>query len=117
MDPASLCGAKLDSIKGNLPKRVAGTHLVYHGTRLVAVSRRNGRDLIFNVSPDDPHLPEYLGFLRHMLTRQFQPVRQITIDTINDEKATGSPYLDVLRTFFDVQRDYKNVTLYRLDRR
>ncbi len=112
-DPASLCGIKLESIKGSLPKRVHGTHLVYRGTRLVAVSRRNGRDLIFNVAPDDPHLPEYLGHLRHMLTRQFQPVRQIIIDTINDEKATRSPYLDVLRTVFDVQRDYKNVTLYR----
>ena len=115
-DPASLCGIKLDSIRGSLPKRVTGTHLVYHGTRLVATSRRNGRDLTFNVDPDDPHLPEYLGHLRHMLTRQFQPLQGITIDTINDEKATHSPYRDVLRTAFDVQQDYKNVTLYRKSR-
>ncbi|MBN2075278.1 MAG: DEAD/DEAH box helicase [Dehalococcoidales bacterium] len=116
VDPASMCGIKLDSMRGSLPKRVAGTHLVYCGTSLVAVSRRNGRDLIFTIDPDDPHLPEYLGHLRHMLTRQFQPLQGITIDTINDEKATRSPYLEVLRTAFDVQRDYKNVKLYRKSR-
>ncbi len=112
-DPASLCGIKLESIKGSLPKRVTGTHLVYRGNRLVSVSRRNGRDLTFNVAPDDPHLPEYLSPLRHMLTRQFQPLHRITIETINDEKAIRSPYVDVLRTVFDVHRDYKGVTLYR----
>ncbi|UCC16982.1 MAG: hypothetical protein JSU58_00045, partial [Dehalococcoidales bacterium] len=116
VDPGSLCGIKLEAMRGSLPKRVAGTHLVYRGTRLVAVSRRNGRDLTFNVAPDDPHLPEYLGHLRHMLTRQFQPLQGITIDTINDEKATRSPYLHVLRTVFEVQRDYKNVRLYRKSR-
>jgi len=115
-DPASLCGIKLDSVRGSLPKRVPGTHLVYRGTRLVAISKRNGRDLTFNVGPDDPYLHEYLGHLRHLLTRQFQPLQGITIDTINDEKATRSPYRDVLRTAFDVQQDYKNVTLYRKSR-
>ncbi|MBN2238644.1 MAG: DEAD/DEAH box helicase [Dehalococcoidales bacterium] len=113
MDPASLCGLRLESVKGSLPKRVAGTHLVYHGTRLVVVSKRNGRDLTFTVDPDDPHLPEYLGLLRHLSTRQFQPVNPLVIETINDEKAIRSPYLDVLRTVFQVQRDYSKVTLYR----
>ncbi|HEY96032.1 MAG TPA: DEAD/DEAH box helicase [Dehalococcoidia bacterium] len=115
-DPASVCGIKLDSMRGSLPKRFAGTHLVYRGTKLVATSRRNGRDLTFNVDPDDPRLTEYFSPLRHMLARQFQPLQSITIDTINDEKATRSPYLDALRTVFDVQRDYKNVTLYRKSR-
>jgi len=112
-DPASLCGIQLEAIRGSLPKRVASTHLVYRGTRLVAVSRRNGRNLTFNVPPDDPHLPEYISPLRHLLTRQFQPVHRITIETINDEEAARSPYLDMLRTAFDVQFDHKNVTLYR----
>ncbi len=112
-DPASLCGIQLEAIRGSLPKRIAGTHLVYRGTRLVATSRRNGRNLIFNVPPDDPHLPEYISPLRHLLTRQFQSVRRITIETINDEEAARSPYLDVLRTAFDVTIDYKSVTLYR----
>ena len=51
--------------------------------------------------------------LHHLLTRQFQPVRRITIETINNEEAAHSPYVDVLRTAFDVAIDYKNVILYR----
>jgi len=112
-DPASACGIQLEAIKGPLPKRIAGTHLVYHGNRLVVVSRRNGRALTFNAPPDDAHLSQYLGFLHHLLARQFQPVRRITIETINGEAAAYSEYLDIIKTSFDVMVDYKNVVLYR----
>jgi len=112
-DPASLCGTQLDSIRGMLPARVASTHLVYRGSRLIVVSKRNGKDLTFHAAADDPSLPEYMGFLRHLLTRKFQPVKRVSIETINDEKATQSPYLPCLRTSFEVAVDYKNVTLYR----
>jgi ATP-dependent Lhr-like helicase len=120
-DPASLCGIQLDSVRGMLPARVGTTHLVYRGNSLIVVSKRNGKDLTFNVAPDDPNLPEYMGFLRHLLTRKFQPMKRILIETINGEKATHSPYLPALRTFSDVAGDvfivhavdYKNVTLYR----
>jgi hypothetical protein len=77
------------------------------------VSKRNGKDLTFDAAPDDPHLPEYMVSLRHLLTRKFQPVKRISVETINDEKATQSPYVHGMRTFFDVAVDYKNVTLYR----
>ena len=33
-DPASVCGIRLDALKGKLPRRVPGTHLVYHGSRV-----------------------------------------------------------------------------------
>jgi ATP-dependent Lhr-like helicase len=112
-DPASICGLQVEAIRGSLPKRVTGTHLVYRGNRLVVISQRNGGALTFNVPPDDPHLPEYLGFLHNLLTRQFQPVRRITIKTINGEDAAGSDYLDILRTCFDVMVDYRSVILYR----
>jgi ATP-dependent Lhr-like helicase len=112
-DPASLCGIQLDSVRGMLPARVATTHLVYRGNRLIVVSKRNGKDLLFKVAPDDPSLSEYMVVLRHLLTRKFQPVKRVSIETINGEKATHSPYLPALRTFSDVAVDYKNVTLYR----
>jgi ATP-dependent Lhr-like helicase len=95
-----------------LPTRIATTHLIYRGNRLIAISKRNGKDLIFNVAPDDPSLPEYMGSLRHLLTRKFQPIKRISIETINGEKATQSPYIPSLRTSFDIAVDYKNVTLY-----
>jgi ATP-dependent Lhr-like helicase len=112
-DPASLCGVQIESVKGTLPKRIAGTHLVYHGARLVAVSQQYGRILMFRVPPDDSHLSEYLGVLRHLLTRQFQPLRRITIETINGDEAARSSYVDALRTSFDVIVEARNVILYR----
>jgi ATP-dependent Lhr-like helicase len=112
-DPASLCGIQLDTIRGFLPKRVDSTHLVYRGKRLVLESRRHGNSLTFHVPPGDPHLLKYFCSLRHLLTRKFQPLRRITVETINGEKAVRSPYVDALRTSFDVIIDYKNVTLCR----
>ncbi len=113
IDPASLCGIPLHALRGTLPRRVAGTHLVYRGSSLALVSQRNGKGLNFLMSPDDPHLPACLGVLRHLLTRPFQPLRRIVIEVINDEQAIHSPYLDALRTSFDVLVDYKKVVLYR----
>ena len=112
-DPVSLCGMQLEAIKGALPKRITSTHLVYRGSKVAMTSERNGKALTFNVPPDDSHLQEYLGVLRHLLTREFQPIRRITIETINGDDAARSPYVDALRTAFDVTVDYKEVTLYR----
>jgi len=113
MDPISLCGFPLDSIKGMLPRRLAGTHLVYRGNKAVLISQRNGRKLTFNVAADDPHIQEYLIVFRHLLTRRFLPLRQITIETINEENASLSSFVDVLRISLDVLLDYKHVVLYR----
>jgi hypothetical protein len=77
------------------------------------VSQRNGGALTFHVPPDDPGLPEFLGPLQHLLMRPFKPVHRITIETINGEDAGRSPYVDALRTVFDLSVDYKNVCLYR----
>ncbi|MBN1189415.1 MAG: DEAD/DEAH box helicase [Dehalococcoidales bacterium] len=112
-DPASLCGVQIEEIKHELPKRIEGNHLVYHGSRLVVISQRNGRTLHINVTAEDGHLPEYLGFLRHLLTRQFQPLRRIIIETINGEKAVQSPYVAVLKSGFDALNEGEYVTLYR----
>jgi ATP-dependent Lhr-like helicase len=112
-DPASLCGIQLDSMRGMLPPRVESTHLVYRGDKVVVESKKNGRDLTFNIPPDDSNFPEYMVSLRHLLIRQFQPVRRIAIETINGEKAPQSPYLPALRISFDVIVDYQYVNLYR----
>jgi len=112
-DPASLCGIQLESLKGMLPNRLPSTHLVYHGTKLVMVSKRFGKELVFHVPPEDSNLSRYLGPLRHLLNRKFQPVRRIAIETINGEPAPQSPYVPSLRTDFGVIVDYKSVNLSR----
>ncbi len=112
-DPVSLCGVQLDAVKGKLPKRVPGTHLVYRGRRIVMISERNGKALKFNVPCDDPQMQDYLGVLHHLLKREFQPLRRITIETINGEVAARSPFADPLRTAFEVTVDYEHLILYR----
>ena len=112
-DPASACGLGLEGLRSSLPPRVAGTHLVYHGSRLVLESRRNGRRLVFHAAPDDPRLPEYLAPLDHLLTRARQPVRQLEIETIDGGPAASSPFADALGTLFDLRRDHRSLILLR----
>jgi ATP-dependent Lhr-like helicase len=113
VDPASVCGVAVDALRGSFPKRVEGTHLVFCGRGLVMISQRKGRALMFLTPPNDPRLPDYLTVLRHFLTRQFNPVRRVIIETINDEPAPQSPYLAVLKQSFDVVVDINQVSLYR----
>ncbi|MBU2646799.1 DEAD/DEAH box helicase [bacterium] len=112
-DPASLCGLQLEAFKTQLPKRVSGTHLVYHGRQLVLISERQGSSLNFHIAADDPHIMQYLCSLHHLLFREFQPKRKITVESINGEKAAQSNYLDILRIAFEVLTDTETITLYR----
>jgi ATP-dependent helicase Lhr and Lhr-like helicase len=98
-DPASVCGIKLEALKGLLPSRLPSTHLVYHGTRLVVVSRRNGGVLEISVSSDDPRLPDYLAFFQVLLTRDFSPEKIILVEKINGKPALGSEYAGPLKAF------------------
>jgi hypothetical protein len=107
-----MCGMPLKALKETLPNRLPGNHLVYDGSRLVLTSLRQGNELIFNVDSDNVNIPEYLGVLRHLLHRQFSPLKQITVQAINGQTAVRSPYVDGLRIAFDVLLDYKQVILY-----
>jgi ATP-dependent Lhr-like helicase len=113
VDPASPCGTTVGVLKSNLPRRIPGTHLVYHGPKLVLVSQRNGRRLSIHVSHDHDRLKEYWCVLHHLLERKFRPLRRVVVETINDAPAKGSPYLKSLAEEFDLSVDYKKVTLYQ----
>jgi len=117
VDPASVCGLGLEGLKGIFPKRVEGAHLVFHGTRLVLTSQRKGRSLTIAVPPDEPRLEDYFGVLRHLLTRDFDPLSRVVVERINDEPAPASPYLEVLRRTFEVVRDRSRVSLFRTPER
>jgi ATP-dependent helicase Lhr and Lhr-like helicase len=98
-DPASLCGIRLEALKAGLPSRIASTHMVYHGRKLVLISRRNGSILEFLISPDDPLIPKYLSFFKVLLTREFQPEKMTLVETINEKPALESTYSRPLRDF------------------
>ena len=113
LDPISLSGLQVPELRVDLPRRVAGHHMVYADGELALVSERNGRVLTIMLEPEDCHLAEVYGVLRHLLLRSFEPRRKVTIDTINDIAAPRSPYLASLRDCFDVVADYKSVYIQR----
>jgi ATP-dependent Lhr-like helicase len=111
-DPASLCGIKLAALQGLLPNRLSSTHLVYHGTRVVVISRRNGRSLEILVPLADPRLPDYLAFFKVLLTREFNPEKIIRVEKINGRPALGSEYAGPLKSFGFI-RGYRGVELVK----
>jgi ATP-dependent Lhr-like helicase len=98
-DPASLCGIGLEGLKGKLPRRVPSNHLVFQGKRLVLESMKNGRELRIHIAPDHPRFHESLGMFKTLLSRGFNPVKGIVIETINGVAAELSEYRDALREF------------------
>jgi ATP-dependent Lhr-like helicase len=112
-DPASPCGLALEGLPPRLPRRVPGSHAVFHGARLVLVSDKRGRSLRFTVGAEDPRLPDYLGFLDAALTRSASPARARAIETINDEPAAASPYAAAFARRFHVARDARALTVSR----
>lgn len=111
-DPASLCGVPLELLKPQLPHRLASTHVVFHGEKPVLISKRNGKELTIHVPPDHPRLGDFLQFFKVLLSREFQPVKYVTVETVNDEPVVSSPYKEALKSF-GFRKDYKSMTLLK----
>ena len=105
IDPAAPTGLGLEPLRGIYPDRRPGSHLVFHGARLVMTSWRNGSRLEFAVAAESPFVPEYCSVLKHLLTRQVQPVKAIDVETINAKPAVETPYAAVLATLFSATRE------------
>jgi ATP-dependent Lhr-like helicase len=112
-DPASPAGLGLEALQGRYPARLASNHLVFHGSRLVMASCRHGTEVEIHVPPDHPQLETYLGLLDHLLTRQFDPRRGLTVETVNGKPAASGPYAARLVELFDVTREAGNLKLRR----
>lgn len=112
-DPVSPCGLGIETLKALLPKRAPGTHVVFHGSRVVLVSQRRGGILEIRTNPDDPNLPRYYAVFEHLLERAVEPMNYISIDRINDVPAVRSPYLPSLRACFHAVTDTKRLTLWK----
>ncbi|WP_034641802.1 DEAD/DEAH box helicase [Desulfovibrio inopinatus] len=110
-DPASVCGLSISGLRATHPDRRPTTHLCYHGNRLVFLSQRLGKNLIFHEPPDSPGLERYLLPLTHLLTRTVSPLPRIKVETINDLPAGQSPYLSCLHSMFLATREPSGVSL------
>jgi ATP-dependent helicase Lhr and Lhr-like helicase len=111
-DPASPCGIGLDELRPQFPHRLPTTHLVFHGKELVLVSRKNGKELEIKVPHTHPGIPEYLEFFKILVSRDFQPLKYIGVETVNHEPVLESPYKQVLHDF-GFKKDYKAMTLMK----
>ena len=112
-DPISPCGLGLGAFGSDLPRRLSSNHLVFHGGSLVMTSARMGKSLSIFVEPECEFIEEYFGFLHHLCYRSFKPVKHLTIEEINGEPATSSPYLEPIEATFNVFHDYKCVVVQR----
>jgi ATP-dependent Lhr-like helicase len=97
-DPASLCGLSAEGLDPELPARSATSRLCFAGNRLVAISRKNGKDLRVLVPPDDPRSPEILGFMKGSRTRAVDPERKLVVEKVNGANASTSPWAGHLRS-------------------
>ncbi|MGA1870494.1 MAG: DEAD/DEAH box helicase [bacterium] len=109
-DPSSVCGMKIEALKGKLPSRIPSNHLVFRGSTVVLISTQKGRKLHFYVSPEDPDLEKYLKVFRVQVNRKWNPVKRIIVERINHLPAAESPYKDALAEY-GFRTDYKNLIL------
>jgi ATP-dependent Lhr-like helicase len=91
-DPASPCGLGLP-VSG-LPPRLVSNHLVYHGSRLVLISKRSGAEVELRVAPREAPLLDYLRVYTDLLKRDIAPRKSIRVQRINGSVARESPYKD-----------------------
>jgi ATP-dependent Lhr-like helicase len=90
-DPASPAAMDIGGLDGRLPPRSPRNRLYYRGRELIAVSRRNGKELEIFIPPAPP-----LGELAALFTvprrRRVAPEKKLLIETINGAAAASSPY-------------------------
>lgn len=112
-DPASVCGLPVEGMGWKPPARRPTTHLVMRGARPALISRRMGREIRVLLKPDNPELADVLRLFRVFLTRRFDPMNAVAIETINGRPAPESEYLDRLKRNFDVSVEPGRVLLWR----
>jgi ATP-dependent Lhr-like helicase len=109
-DSASVCGIGLECFKATLPRRVPTTYLVYRGARHMLSALRNGKVLEIYAGPEDVDLPAYYSLFNELLAREFNPLKVIKVETINEKPAVKSEYKESLLEY-GFMEDYKALVL------
>ena len=106
-DPISPAGLSLDW--DALPQRRAQNYLGFHAGKLALVVENRGKRLRIFLGPDDPALDVLLV----NLVRVIESGRRLEVDTINDQPAKQSPYLDALSRHLTLLQDHRGVYFER----
>lgn len=108
LDPVSPCGLGLEM--AGLPARLASNHLVYHGSRLVVLSKGWGKEIDIRVPPQDPAIPRYLRVFGNLLSRDVAPRKSIRVERINGSAGRESLYKKSFLSYGFVE-EYKGLVL------
>jgi ATP-dependent Lhr-like helicase len=95
-DPASPAALELDGLPYPLPSRLPGNSLCFRGALPMYVSTKNGREIGFFFSPEDPAAGPVMAFL--VPPRGPASPRKTVIEKINGASASRSPYGETLKT-------------------
>ncbi len=112
-DPAAPCGIGLEALRGAFPARLPSSHVVFRGERAVVVSRRHGAALEIAAQPTAARAAEFLAFLDVLLTRSFDPLHGIEVESVNGEAAAASPWASALAERFSLSREPAGLRLRR----
>ena len=93
IDPASLCSVPIPALSRKFPRRLISTHLFYHGTELVMISRKNGFELECFFPADSPHRFRYLEQFKELALRPCRPIFPLAVQFINSKPVQDSEYL------------------------
>ena len=107
-DPLSPAG-----LLPEMPQRRAGNFLVMRGCSNIATIEANGRRLWFRLEPDDPDAHAMLWPLENLLYGPGSNRERLQVEQINAAPATGSAWIELLRTRFDVFSDHRQIELLR----
>jgi ATP-dependent Lhr-like helicase len=95
-DPASPAGLELEGLPFPLPPRLPGSRICFRGTSPVYVSTKNGREIEFFFSPEDPGAASIIALLVPP-RKPSASSRKTVIEKINGVSASRSPYGETLK--------------------
>jgi ATP-dependent Lhr-like helicase len=70
--------------------------MVYHGTKLILISKKNASELKFLVPPESPYTADCAVFFKDLLSRDSRPLSSVRVRSVNGVGVHDSPYRDAL---------------------
>ena len=96
-DPASLAGLGIEGLDPHIPSRLSSNRIYFQGERLIAISKKSGREQQIFIDPDDPGIAPLVELFKMPRTRKVLPENKILVEKINNTDAAQSSYAKAFR--------------------